>query len=129
MDIAVIGDITLAAFVQVLCMSREEFSEFKDNEGWEEAEEEEDARISLAFSNKGLPGLNAQWKRLIHTAAHVTLTSYGVGQEEGEDVDRDQALMKDKAAAAGLNRRQLNAVQVRYGQKDILYKIMELTKT
>lgn len=103
-------------------MSQEEFSEFKDNEGWEE-DEEEDEKISLAFSNEGLPGLKASWKRLIHEAARLTVRSYG--EEEG--VHSDQALMEDKAALAGLSSRQLNALQVRHGQKSILHRLMALT--
>lgn len=105
-------------------MSMEEFSEFKDNEGWEEEEDEEDVRISLSFSNEGLPTLKASWKRLIHEAARLTVSSYGVGEE-----DRDQALIEDKAARAALSSRQLSALQVRYGQKSILYRLMELTKS
>lgn len=105
-------------------MSKEEFSDYKDNEGWEEeGDEEEEAKISHAFSNDGLPELKDQWKRLIHEAARQTASSYGDG------ADGDQALMEDKVARAGLSSRQLNALQVRYGQKSILYRLMELTKS
>lgn len=114
--------------LQVLCMSKEEFSEFKDNEGWEEDEEEDD-KISLTFSNEGLPGLKASWKWLIHEVARLTVTSYGEEKTEGRGADGDKALMEDEAALAGLSRRQRNALQVRYGQKSILYRLMELTKT
>ncbi len=48
-------------------MSKEEFFEFKENEGWEE-DDEEGEKISLALSNEGLPGLKASWKWLIHAA-------------------------------------------------------------
>lgn len=61
-------------------MSKEEFSEFKDNEGWEEDEEDEE-KVSLDFSNEGLPGLKASWKLLIHEAARLTVMSYGDGEE------------------------------------------------
>lgn len=113
--------------LKVLCMSKEEFSEFKDNEGWEE-DDEDDEKISLALSNEGLPGLKSSWKRLIHEAARLTVRSYGENLE-GKYPDRDQVLDEDKAAFAGLSSRQQNALQVRCGQKDILYRLMELTMT
>ncbi|XP_054476284.1 N-lysine methyltransferase setd6 isoform X2 [Anoplopoma fimbria] len=119
-------DTELHTVLKVLCMSREEFSEFKDNEGWEEDEEEE---ISLAFSNEGLSGLKASWKWLIHEAAHLTVRSYG-DMEEGEGgAKSDQELMEDKAAFEGLSSRKQKALQVRCGQKSILHRLMELTKS
>ncbi|XP_041795008.1 N-lysine methyltransferase setd6 isoform X2 [Chelmon rostratus] len=125
-------DTELHTVLKVLCMSKEELSEFKDNEGWEE-DEEEDEKIFLAFCNEGLPGLKASWKRLIHEAARLTVRCYGVGDEEGEiegeRVDSDHVLIEDKAALAELNSRQQNALQVRFGQKSILYTLMELTKS
>ncbi|KAA8590502.1 hypothetical protein FQN60_014436 [Etheostoma spectabile] len=116
-------DTELHTVLKVLCMSKEEFSEFKDNEGWEEDEEDE---ISLAFSNEGLPGLKASWKRLIHEAARLTMRSYG---DWPEGVDSPQALMEDKVALGGLSSRQQNALQVRCGQQSILHRLMELTKS
>ncbi|XP_054632182.1 N-lysine methyltransferase setd6 isoform X2 [Dunckerocampus dactyliophorus] len=121
-------DTELHTVLKVLCMSKEEFSDFRDNEGWEEEDEDEEE----AFSNEGLSGLKTKWKWLIHEAACLTVRSYSDELKEGEregSVDRDQRLMEDKAALAGLTSRQKNALQVRYGQKSILYKVMELTKT
>lgn len=118
----VVGNKTLAFYLQVLCMSSREFSEFKDNEGWEE-DDEDDERISLAFSNEGLPGLKASWKRLIHEAARLTVRTYGEGS------DSEQVLIEDKEAYAGLSSRQQKALQVRCGQKSILYRLMELTES
>lgn len=118
-------DTELHTVLKVLCMSGEEFSEFKDNEGWEEDDEDDEA--SLAFSNEGLPGLKASWKWLIHEAARLTLRSYGDEEEQG--VKSDQALMEDKAAFKGLSSRQQNALQVRCGQKSILHRLVELTKS
>ncbi|KAM3609785.1 uncharacterized protein V6R79_020304 [Siganus canaliculatus] len=115
-------DAELHMVLKVLCMSKEEFSDFRDNEGWEE-DDEEDEGIALAFSNQGLPELKASWKHLIHEAASLALRSYG-GQE---GTDKDQALIEDEAALAALSSRQQNAVQVRYGQKSILLRLMQLT--
>ncbi|XP_047451454.1 N-lysine methyltransferase setd6 [Mugil cephalus] len=127
-------DTELHTALKFLCMSKEEFSEFKDNEGWEDDEEEDEEKISLAFSNEGLPELKAPWKILIHEAARLTLRSYAEEEEEQGKVEEkvlegDGALIEDKAALAGLSRRQQNALQVRYGQKTILHRVMELTKS
>ncbi|XP_027128327.1 N-lysine methyltransferase setd6 [Larimichthys crocea] len=121
-------DTELHTVLKVISMSDKEFSEFKDNEGWEE-DEEDDEKISLAFSNEGLPGLKASWKGLIRETARLTVRSYrGGGEgEKMEDVDVDRALIEDEAALAALSSRQQRALQVRYGQKSILYRLMELT--
>ena len=107
-------------------MSREEFQEFRENEGWEE-DEEADEKVSLAFSNEGLPGLPAPWKWLIHAAARLTLDSYG--SAEGGCLDRDRVLIEDKVQLQGLNPRQLRALQVRHGQKSILDGVLALTQS
>lgn len=107
-------------------MSKEELSEFKDNEGWEE--DREDDEISQDFSIEGLSKLEVSWKRLLHEAARLTLRSYGDGETEETLVDRDRVLMEDKAAFERLSSRQRRALQVRFGQKMILYRLMELTK-
>ncbi|TDH09166.1 hypothetical protein EPR50_G00083970 [Perca flavescens] len=116
-------DTELHTVLKVLCMSEEEFSEFKANEGWEEDEEDE---ISLAFSNEGLPGLKASWKWLLHEAARLTLRSYG---DWAEGVDSHQAPTEDRVALGGLSSRQQKALQVRCGQQSILHRLMELTKS
>ncbi|XP_072768017.1 N-lysine methyltransferase setd6 [Nerophis lumbriciformis] len=117
-------DTELHTVLKVLCMSKEELADFRDNDGWEEEDEDEEEGIARAFSNEGLCGLRSEWKRLLHGAARLTVRSYSQ-----ESVDRDQSLMEDQAALTPLSSRQKNALQVRYGQKSILYKVMELTKT
>ncbi|XP_053282966.1 N-lysine methyltransferase setd6 [Pleuronectes platessa] len=121
-------DTELHTALRVLGMSREEFSDFKENEGWEEDDEEEE-KITLAFSNEGLPELKSSWKWLIHEAARLTLGSYGDAAAEGRASVSERMLIEDKAALGGLNSRQQNALQVRYGQKSILSKVMELTQS
>ncbi|KAF7665391.1 hypothetical protein LDENG_00145570 [Lucifuga dentata] len=123
-------DTELHSTLKVLCMSEEEFREFKENEGWDEEEDEEEDSISVAFSNEGFPMLKASWKRLIHEAARLTVNSYGGGQgEEGHSVDGDQVLMKNPEALSGLSARQQKAFQVRCGQKRILHRLLELTES
>ncbi|XP_034032871.1 N-lysine methyltransferase setd6 [Thalassophryne amazonica] len=121
-------DTELHTMLKLLCMSYKEFLEFKENEGWEDDDDDEQ-KIALAFSFEGLPGLKASWKHLIHETARLTLNSY---REEGWDekdaaVDSDQVLIEDEAAYAELSSRQQRALQVRYGQKRILYRVMEVT--
>ncbi|KAK5613362.1 hypothetical protein CRENBAI_023035 [Crenichthys baileyi] len=87
----------LHSALKLLCMTADEFSEFKDNEGWEEDDEDDD-KITQIFSNDGLPDLKASWKRLIHEAARLTLRSYGDGELES-----DRLLMEDQAALKGLS--------------------------
>ncbi|CAG5958473.1 unnamed protein product [Menidia menidia] len=117
-----------SALKVVLCMSAEELSEFRDNDGWEEDEEdeEEEERISRAFSIEGLPELQPAWRRLLHQAARLTLSCYGDGRPEGPDADR--ALLEDRAALGALSSRQRRALQVRLGQKMILHRLMQLTQ-
>ncbi|KAJ3597140.1 hypothetical protein NHX12_003540 [Muraenolepis orangiensis] len=124
-------DMELHTTLKVLCMSREEFHEFRENEGWEEEEEVVDEDVSLAFSNEGLPGLKAPWQRLIHTAARLTMDGYESveGRTEGVSVDRDRFLIEDKVQHARLNSRQQRALQVRHGQKSILNRVLALTKS
>lgn len=124
-------DSELHMALKVLCMSVEEFADFRDNEGWEEDDEDEDEAVALAFSNEGLPGLKPAWKKLIHEAARLTLKSYRHAEKEkdAEAEDSDRKLMEDKAAVAKLSGRQRNALQVRYGQRSILHGVMELTKS
>ncbi|XP_015820619.3 N-lysine methyltransferase setd6 [Nothobranchius furzeri] len=119
-------DSELHTALKVMCMSKDELSQFKDNEGWEE-DDEDDEKISQAFCNDGIPELNASWKRLLHEAAGLTLRLYGDGETEDKLVDRDRVLMEDEAALRGLSSRQWRALQVRFGQKMILHRLMELT--
>lgn len=112
-------------------MSQQEFSEFKENEGWEEEDEEEDdENITHLFSDEGLPELKPPWKRLLHQTARLTLRSYANGVEDVEQVlHSDRLLIEDEAAFAKLSSREQKALHVRYGQKKILYKVLELTAT
>ncbi|XP_020790941.2 N-lysine methyltransferase setd6 isoform X2 [Boleophthalmus pectinirostris] len=106
---------------------KEEFLDFKENEGWEEDDDDDDD-TALVFSNEGLPKLKIIWKKLIHDAARLTLSCYTDSNEvvERKD-DPDRMLIEDKEALAKLSSRQQRALHVRYGQKSILYKLLELT--
>lgn len=108
-------------------MSKEEFLDFKENEGWEEDDENEDD-IALALSNEGLPNLKALWKQLVYGATTLTLHCYKESSEAGREQDPDKLMMNNKEAFTKLNSRQQRALHVRYGQKSILYEVLELTK-
>ncbi|KAM4614315.1 N-lysine methyltransferase SETD6 [Discoglossus pictus] len=107
----------LRACLKVLCMSAEEFSEYKENDGWEEDEDEEEQPLT----SQALRQLPASWRRLVHTSAKLTLKAYAT------DLGPDQAVIEDPAAYAKLSPREQQALQVRYGQKRILHQLLELT--
>lgn len=120
-------DSSLNTVLKVFCMSKEEFLDFKENEGWEEDDENEED-IALALSNDGLPNLKAFWKKLVYGATTLTLHSYNKCGEAGREQDPDKLMMENKDAFTKLNSRQQRALHVRYGQKSILYEVLELTK-
>ncbi|XP_054908820.1 N-lysine methyltransferase setd6 [Poeciliopsis prolifica] len=117
-------DSELHSALKLLCMSQEEFSEFRDNAGWEDDDEDDDDddKISQAFSNEGLPDLKPSWKRLLHKAARLTLGSYG-----DAELESDRKLMEDRVDLKGRSSRRWRALQVRFGQKVILHRLLELT--
>lgn len=96
-------------------MTKEEFSEFTENEGWEEDEDED--QVSRVFSFDGFPEMKPAWKWLVHEAARLTLQSYG---DEGAEPPEEDGQV--------LNRRHLNASRVRHGQKSILSTLMKVTE-
>lgn len=105
-------------------MSKEEFREFQENEGWEEDEgDEEDSRAAQALSFEGTPTLAPEWKRLLHAAAGFTLNLYA------EDMESDLRLTEEPKALAKLGNRERRALHVRLGQKSILRKLQQLTQT
>lgn len=108
--------------LKILCMSKEDLEEFRENKSWEDLDDdEEEEMMAQALSNQGLPSLPASWQCLIRAAANFTLAAFSEGLEE------DRVLLEDKNALSKLNNRQLWALQVRYGQKSILHKLVELT--
>ncbi|XP_016117050.1 N-lysine methyltransferase setd6 [Sinocyclocheilus grahami] len=102
--------------LKVLSMTVQDFEVFRENEGWEEDEEDEDDQMEQALSFDGLLGLSAEWKRLLHAAAALTLDSYS------EDVETDRRRLEE------LSSRERRALHVRYGQKSILQRLQQLTK-
>ncbi|CAL1595326.1 unnamed protein product [Knipowitschia caucasica] len=117
-------DATLNTVLKVFCMSQDEFLDFKENEGWEE---DDDGDLASTFSEEGVLKLKPIWKRLIHGATRLTLCGYMDANEVLDGKDPDKVLIEDKEASAKLSCRQQRALHVRYGQKSILYKLLQLT--
>uniref|UniRef100_A0A8C5QI96 N-lysine methyltransferase SETD6 n=1 Tax=Leptobrachium leishanense TaxID=445787 RepID=A0A8C5QI96_9ANUR len=114
----VMTDDELRTCLKVLCMSEEKFAEYKENEGWEEDDEEEEPPLML----EDLSDLPARWRKLLHTSTALTLATYTDGLET------EQAALTDTAAYVALSARERHAMQVRYGQKLILQRILDVAK-
>ncbi|XP_053304411.1 N-lysine methyltransferase SETD6 isoform X2 [Spea bombifrons] len=104
--------------LKVLCMTAEEFEEFKENEGWEEDDEEEEEQTMTIQMLSRLP---VCWRKLLHISATLTLETYAT------DLGTDHSAITDAAAYSKLSSREKHALQVRYGQKVILQQILEHT--
>ncbi|XP_071973050.1 N-lysine methyltransferase SETD6 [Engystomops pustulosus] len=109
----------LRTCLKLLCMSTEEFAEYKENEGWEEDDEEEDDSLS----NQEISQLPPTWRRLLHLTAELALKAYT------SDLSSDQALLNDKDVYTKLSSREQYSLHVRYGQKRILHQLMDLTSS
>nr|XP_042133185.1 N-lysine methyltransferase SETD6 isoform X1 [Peromyscus maniculatus bairdii] len=105
----------LATTLKVLCMPAEEFREYK-NQGQGEEEREED---SLTLTN--IPKLQVSWRQLLRDSVLLTLETYAT------DLQTEQDLLSNKEVYAKLSWREQQALQVRYGQKKILHRLLELT--
>ncbi|XP_066098489.1 N-lysine methyltransferase SETD6 isoform X1 [Saccopteryx bilineata] len=105
----------LAATLKVLCMPAEEFRELKDQDGWDDEREED----SLTITN--IPQLKESWRRLLRDSVLLTLQAYAT------DLKTEQELLGNEEAYAGLSWREQQALQVRYGQKVILHRLLALT--
>lgn len=108
--------------LKVLCMPPQEFEEFHENEGWEDDDGDDDDKMEHALSFVGLTALTTEWKRLLHAVAGLSLDFYS------EDVETDRRLLEDQEALGQLNSRERRALHVRYGQKNILQCLQQLTK-
>uniref|UniRef100_A0A5S6M7R8 N-lysine methyltransferase SETD6 n=1 Tax=Xenopus tropicalis TaxID=8364 RepID=A0A5S6M7R8_XENTR len=109
----------LKACLKVLCMSTDEFAEYKENDGWEEDEDnDEQTLLTQEISRLPIP-----WRKLLHLSAELTLKAYTT------ELSMDEALVNDPTAYAKLSSREQHSLQVQYGQKKILHLLLELTKS
>ncbi|NXG53704.1 SETD6 methyltransferase, partial [Psilopogon haemacephalus] len=107
----------LSMTLKVLCMSEEEFKEYKEQAGWEEDSEGEE---SSTLSNEALSRLQAPCKKLLYDSVLLTLQSYR------SDLKAEQEVLDNREAFEKLSRREQQALHVRYGQKRILHRLLEL---
>ncbi|NXR13653.1 SETD6 methyltransferase, partial [Semnornis frantzii] len=106
----------LSMTLKVLCMSEEEFKEYKEQAGWEHDSEEENSTLS----SEALSRLKAPCKKLLYDSVLLTLESYR------SDLKAEQELLDNKEAFDKLSGREQQALHVRYGQKRILHQVLEL---
>ncbi|XP_069824740.1 N-lysine methyltransferase SETD6 [Dendropsophus ebraccatus] len=101
--------------LKMLCMSPEEFADYKENDGWEDDEEEE------TLSNQEISRLPPSWRKLIHQTTELVLKGYT------NDLHSDQAVLDDETVYAKLSLREKYSLHARYGQKKILHSLLQLT--
>ncbi|XP_053934605.1 N-lysine methyltransferase SETD6 isoform X2 [Cuculus canorus] len=109
----------LSMTLKVLCMSEEEFKEYKEQDGWEDDSDEEENSV---LSNEALSRLKPPCKKLLYDSVLLTLESYG------SDLKAEQDLLNNKEAYEKLSQREQQALHVRYGQKRILHQLLELVR-
>lgn len=108
----------LSVTLKVLCMSEEEFKEYKEQDGWEDDSEEEE---NSTLSNAALSRLKAPCKMLLYDSVLLTLESYRSDLRAEEDLLNKEVYEK-------LSRREQQALHVRYGQKRILHQLLQLVQ-
>ncbi|NP_001085404.1 N-lysine methyltransferase setd6 [Xenopus laevis] len=109
----------LKVSLKVLCMSKEEFAEYKENDGWEEDEGDDEQTLMI----QEISHLPTPWRKLLHLSAKLTLKNYST------ELSMDEALVNNITAYAKLSSREQRSLQVKYGQKRILHQLLELTKS
>ncbi|KAM9808112.1 LOW QUALITY PROTEIN: N-lysine methyltransferase setd6 [Neosynchiropus ocellatus] len=114
----------LQAALKVLCMSEDEFKVNRDK-GWDDLDDDSDMD-----SMEALRGLKPEWKTLLHRAARRALGTYRERSADcSPEQDEDLLLMQDEQALAALSQRQQVALHVRYGQKRILMRLMDVSES
>ncbi|XP_072374727.1 N-lysine methyltransferase setd6 isoform X2 [Scyliorhinus torazame] len=108
----------LYSTLKVLSMSLMEFEEYKANDGWDE--DEEDDLSSL--DNAVIPKLKPAWKQLLRNTVTMRLKSYSSGLKE------EEATLANEETYRQLSKRERDSLQVRYAQKMILHRLLQLTE-
>ncbi|XP_048461855.1 N-lysine methyltransferase setd6 isoform X2 [Rhincodon typus] len=111
----------LYSTLKVLSMSLEEFEEYKANDGWEDDDEDEEEDLS-SLDNAVIPKLKPAWKQLLHNTVTMRLKSYRSGLKE------EEAALTNEETYRQLSKRERDSLQVRYAQKMILHRLLELTE-
>ncbi|OWF35599.1 N-lysine methyltransferase SETD6-like [Mizuhopecten yessoensis] len=109
----------LETTLKVLEMTRGEFEEHQEKDGWseDEGDEEEDGDEKWMFVPNGIPKLKETWKKLLKGCAEKCLALYDTSLEEDEE-----------CLASGLDKlsqRQKYVLYTDHGQKLILQKLLD----
>lgn len=102
--------------LKVCTMSSKDFEDYKNKDGWESDEENEEADIILSLEN--LHTLPDKWKQLLSGVLRLCLEKYI------NTIDEDRNLLK-KENYQKLSKRRQFALHVRVGQKVLLHKTLQ----
>ncbi|XP_074640987.1 N-lysine methyltransferase setd6-like [Tubulanus polymorphus] len=103
--------------LKVLSMTRSEFEEHREQEGWSDAESTASCDDKLLY--KSVPSMPTLWKSIFHRVAKKCQTLYP------RSLSDEEKLLKNIDV---LNSRQKYAAYVRYGQLKILQHVIDITK-
>ncbi|XP_060068377.1 N-lysine methyltransferase SETD6-like [Ylistrum balloti] len=109
----------LEATLKVLEMTRSEFEDYQEKDGWseDEGDEEDDSEEKWMFVPNGIPKQKDSWKKLLKGCAEKCLAMYKTSLEEDEE-----------CLATGLDKlspRQKYVLYTNHGQKLILQKLLD----
>ncbi|XP_025106727.1 N-lysine methyltransferase SETD6-like isoform X2 [Pomacea canaliculata] len=110
----VLTDDDMLAIVKVLAMSEEEFAEHAEKEGWSDADSSTSEDSSLTYDK--ISQLPDKWKQIMKRCAIHCLSQLG-----GDDLD----VVSMATQPSNLTSRQRYSLYVRYGQKQLLNKLIE----
>lgn len=102
--------------LKVCTMTKDEFEDYKNKDGWESDEDTEEADIILSHEN--LHKLPENWKQLLSGVLKVCLEKYV------NTIDEDRRLLR-KENFDNLSKKRQFALHVRVGQKILLHKTLQ----
>ncbi|XP_012942376.1 N-lysine methyltransferase setd6 [Aplysia californica] len=113
-DGIITDDICVQA-LKVLCMSREEFAEHMEQEGWSEAESDSSLSGESRLSLEKVATLKDSWRELLKKTAQIHLAKYPTSLSE--DTDK---------LTSELPPRQRYSLRTSHGQKQLLNKLIDV---
>ncbi|XP_033747105.1 N-lysine methyltransferase SETD6-like [Pecten maximus] len=109
----------LEATLKVLEMTRSEFEDYQEKDGWseDEGDDEEDRDEKWMFVPNGIPKLKETWKQILKGCAEKCLALYSTSLEEDEECLASRL--------DSLSQRQKYVLYTNHGQKLILQKLLD----
>merc|ERR1712112_287260 len=104
----IINDDMCMIALKVLCLDKSEFSDYKEKEGWSEAESDSSTSGESKLSLDKISSLNASHKQLLKRMAEIHLSKLS-----GEDLTTDE-----------VNKRQRFSQLIVHGQKQLLKNLI-----